>query len=247
METKITPHTPQSQPPIPIGAALSGAICAGLQGDFGEESSRIPFLSIGQKSSDITETNPLALGALVYAGKHLVPRPVTMSIFGGKMLYRQNLTFDRLNARAAKRFGTKEQVLAAGGNVERFVKAGADDSNYVPEMTCSVALFAPKSRGKLVCWADTPEVLKHSDSNGVWIIPVLWPLRGVGYGEVVPNLRMIERALREDGKELGYARFELSTAKRTFSANSTHVPVISRLPEDNSPETVALLHNIFGV
>lgn len=216
----------------------------GLEGDFGAEASRLPFLSVGQRTSDITEAHPEALGAIVYAGRHIVGKTATITIYGARQYYRQNLAFERNPSVRPLTFPTKEGVLAAGGNLEKFIKAGVDDNNYVTEMVAKTVIFSP-AKG----WAKGDDVLSHpAGRNGTLVVPALWTLRGVAYGENTPNLRMIDRALREDQKELAYAKFTMSVVKRIFSGgNSTFVPVLERLPEDNSGEIVEVLRKIFAL
>lgn len=246
-ETKIRPGEsfPAASQPAGDSSLSFSNIGSGIEGDFGAESSRIPFLSIGQRTSDITETHPEALGSMIYAGKLVIPKPVTITIYGARQYYKQNLPFERNPSVRAQTFKTKEQVFAVGGNLDRFVKSGVDDRNFVPEMCCKVAVFAD-AKGKK-SWLNNDMVLSYPVSNGTSVVPALWTLRGVAYGQLVPNLRMIDRALREDGKEIGFARFNATITKQIFSANSTFVPVLDRLPDDNSQDVVTILHNIFEV
>lgn len=229
----VVPFTEPSVSPI-----------AGIQGEFGGQDVKFPYLSIIHGVGSSFAKFPKNTGDLLYNGETLVDRPVELSFYGVEKLYVQNLRFDPQGPRP-NIFKTTQQVLAAGGNLKEYVTAGSDDQNYIPNAVCHVALFAPKPTKKgEKSWANGLDLaIPDGDET---LVPAIWTLRGTAYRTIVPQLIMADSRLRKEKKTLAHQRWTLDTKHVKMGANFVYVPVFSKVAELNSDETLALFDENFG-
>lgn len=216
---------------------------AGIQGEFGGHDIRYPFFGIIHGVGPSFAKFPKNAGDLLYNGDTLVPKPVEMSFYGVQKQYVQNLPYDPTGPRANV-FSNTQQVLTAGGNLKEYVKAGADDNNYIANAICHISLFAPFSKKNTKSWADGLDLAVSNDNE--WLIPASWTLRGTAYRAIVPMLIMADMRLRKEGKTLAAQRFSLDTKHQKMGDNFVFVPILSKVNKLNGEGTLALLKENFG-
>jgi hypothetical protein len=238
MESKIVPVVHEEAHVEPFRPS---GLVAGLKGEFGPEDLRTPWLSIIHATSQSSQQFPRNVGDLLYNKTVIVPRPITISIYGVEKNYQQNIQWDS-NIRP-QRYATKEEVLTAGGNLTQNVTPGADPNNYVAVAFCRLCLetVAPK-KGK--SWADPIEMAVRFEDK--ILIPAMFPLRGSSYRQLIPQLLSIEGNVGKAGKEIGHVRFSLDVTRMKLGSNLVYVPVLTKLLEYNSEAQMEVLRSIFG-
>lgn len=216
---------------------------AGLHG-FTSRDVKYPTLSIIHGVGPNFAKFPRSAGELIYNNETLIPKPIDITFYGSEVVYMQNLAYDPTGPRA-NQFNTAREVLAAGGNLKEYVRAGADDNNYIPTARCFIVLFAPKPTSKgAKSWT---QGLDLAFPNGTEIMVLgSWILRGSAYRAIVPLLILAESRLRKEGKPLAAQRFKLDVRHQKMGDNFVFIPVLSKVESPNSPETLALLDENFG-
>jgi|SRR5215510_152081 len=236
-----TPQNEVGEKPV-VPYRPEGAL-AGLHGEFTADDIQVPFLRIIQAVGKSAADHPKNHGDLLYGSDTLIPKPASLLIYGVSKSYVQNTPFDANSAERPRTFRTIEEVEAAGGNTDRFVRAEEDSNNYVPQAMATVILEAPQGpRG----WAAKVDAVVKYEEGKKLLAPAYWALRGTTYRIVVPMLRTIASVLEREGKELCHARFTLDTKLTAVGGNWIHTPILKRQDEQNSDEFVAFCHQIFG-
>lgn len=229
-EEEVIPFSPQS----------SGI--AGLRGEFNVEDRKLPFLSIIQGVGENAAKYKSNHGDLLYNKETIVPRPVTVSFYGVRKYYKQNLAFDSSGVAARPlTFDTAEQVLERGGNLRKYITPGSDENNYVPEAFAFVALESPKDG-----WGAAVDY--RGSVEKVFVIPAVWILSGTRYRRITPLLLSVQDVLIVENKELAYARFSLDTQHEKIGGNWVYSAVVTKQKDGkrNSDAYVQKLHEMFG-
>ena len=177
-------------------------------------------------------------GGILYDGTVLVPKPAEVSFFEIDIRYRQNLAYDPAGPRAQV-FSSSADVLANGGNLAAFVRAGGDDNNYVPEALACVVFFVPKGKKS---WADKIDFKIENGSGS--LVPAFWILRGTAYRSLMPQLRVALKKAEGQGRTLASLRFSLDSDRKEVGNNWVYVPVLTQV-ESNPPELIKLLDTNF--
>jgi hypothetical protein len=214
---------------------------SGIQGEFGGGDIKYPVFSIIHGVGPNFAKFPKNAGDLIYNNETLVTKPVELSFYGVQKQYVQNLAYDPTGPRP-NICSTAQQVLAAGGNLKEYVRAGADDNNYIANAICHICLFAPKKGVK--SWV-TGLDLVVSNGNEI-LIPASWTLRGTSYRAIIPILIMADSRLKKEGKILAAQRFKLDTRHQKMGDNFVFIPVLTKVEQLNGEETLALLNENFG-
>jgi hypothetical protein len=204
---------------------------AGVQGEFALDSGpRVPWFKIIQNVGKSSADFPMNHGGLLYHEKTIVPTPATISFFGLRGYYVQNLAFDAARLERPKVFDTVAEIEAAGGNVIPFIKPGMDDLNYIPAALVFLILEAPDGAKS---WAKNLEFAVSFEKK--WFLPACYNIRSTQYRTVVPIVRTLGEAAKRDGCPLYHARYHFSTRLSPVGGNFVFVPILKRL-EDNNPD-----------
>jgi hypothetical protein len=207
---------------------------SGLHG-FTSRDIKYPTLSIIHGVGPNFAKFPKSAGELIYNNELLIPKPIDVTFYGSEVVYMQNLSYDPTGPRA-NQFSSAREVIAAGGNLKEYVKAGQDDNNYIPTARCFIVLFAPKSTAKVTKPWYTGLDLAFPNGTETMILGS-WILRGSAYRAIVPMLIMSESRLRKEGKTLAAQRFKLDVKHQKMGDNFVFVPVLTKVEKPKSPET----------
>jgi hypothetical protein len=208
---------------------------SGLHGNFNTTDRAMPWFRLVQNVGDVVAKNPEQRGNFAWGPDPLfLKSPVTIVYWGAHKRYRQNLRFDRDNF--PLEFGSAEEVIKNGGNVEPYVKAGNDDMNFQPFLKCIVAVKAPRNGAK-----KAPQIDGSFEFGGDTWLPAVCSHQGTGYRAVVGKLLDAENAMKRLGKDLRSAQFSLASTLTEIGGNHVYLPVLQRLPEPVASEFVQLL------
>lgn len=243
-ETTINPNkTPlalsEAVEPIEPFTPPSGSL-AGFHGELRPEYRRTPYMGIIQAVGSNSGKFPKNHGDILYASEKLVPRPVTISFFGLRTYYRQNLAFDANSMVRPMTYQTAAEVEEHEGNLRRGIKPGTDDHNYVPEALAFVILESPFKKG----WASGIEQCDILDNK--ILVPAAWFLRGVSFTRIVDSVRMINNRLKKDGHQLARARFSLDTQHVPINGNWIYAPILTKQDEVNNDSYITVMQELFG-
>jgi hypothetical protein len=217
----------------------SGSL-ANFQGELRPEYRRSPYLSIIQAVGDSSAKFPRNHGDILYNKEKIVPKPANLVFFGLRVFYSQNLAYDANSTIRPMTYRTAEEVIEHGGNLNRGVRPGSDDHNYVPQALAFCVLESPAKKG----WAAGIEQSEVFESK--ILVPATWFLRGVAFNRICDKVRLVNNALRKAGKELAHARFTLDTVHQPINGNWIYVPVLIKSGETNADSYVAALKELFG-
>jgi hypothetical protein len=218
---------------------FSGTL-AGFQGEYLPQFRRVPWISIiasvGQNSAKFPQDH----GAILYNRERIVPKPAEVTFYGVTTHYRQNTAYEPNNLVQPIVYRTATEVAEHGGNLRKGVKPGTDDNNFVPAAVGYVVLESPVKKG----WAAGVDASANFDHK--LLIPSAWYIKGVAFSRVVEALRIASQKLAKEGRELGRARWSLTTVHSNINGNYVWVPLLTRLEPLNSEQYMATIKELFG-
>jgi hypothetical protein len=244
----------------PIVPFRPGEIQEGIQGDLNPEDRNITRLKQIQNVGDASMAWPNNRGDFLL-NNILCPKPIELSFFGSAGYYVQNIPFG--SEQRPITFPSAQEVMANGGNLKQYVKAGQDDMNFVPASDLFVILSypAPKAAAPVAAtngkakaarpgkkaaapaaatngknwFSDLPNALPFEN---LILILAVWTARGTAYRALLPRLRSEQARLARENQPLVSARFTLEGANQKIGVNNIWVPILTLQPTVNSPAFV---------
>lgn len=205
----------------------------GGRGDFDQGDIEIPRLEIVQGVGDLSADRRFHRGDLVLMREFSIPQPVKLTVFSYEKSFVQNIKFE--DGIFPKEFATKEEVFAAGGNLDKGKKAGDDPNNFVMSARLRVAIELPN---ELV---EVPGTLEFEDK---FIARAMWKVRGMAYTSIIRRLNLVDAPLQLKGKCVSSKWGLLTVETKHAGIFKVEVPSIE-FQGDNSDEYLTFLRKVF--
>jgi hypothetical protein len=213
----------------------------GLHGEFSVLDRRMPQLKIVQNVGALSAKFPDRKGEILYGEHTFLAKPAGITIYGANKLYQQNLRYEEGVFPAV--YETTQEVEKAGGNLKGFVRAGEDDTNFVPIILAHVVaeLPAPASPKSKKGVAEITPVDGAFSYNGGTYVAGIYVARGSAYRALAGRLVGVRSQMQASQKQLAHFKFTLDSVYSKIGAFFVYVPIITRVGELNSDEFVAFL------